>query len=57
MAEPTLTPDLTAVAEHVAAVENDDLANIPEDMADNIDAVCADVHLLVAEIERLRSDR
>lgn len=51
------TPDLSVIAEHLAAVEDDDLANIPEDIATNIDRLCADVHLLVAEVDRLRSAR
>lgn len=49
--------DLDAITRHVVAVEDDDLANIPEDIADNVDRLVADTRALVVEVKRLRSGR
>lgn len=46
--------DIEAIKARLAAARDDDYANIPEDMADNIDAVFEDTDALIAEITRLR---
>ena len=49
--------DLAAIERHIAAVEDDDLANIPEDIADNATQVCEDARALIAGVRRLRGQR